>query len=311
MAALAPSGCSTREPDHLSEQEFLRRYHDVPLTPEGVTSIIDDRNKRAGKEDNTDYAQAFDGNVSQGMVNLRVLEMLDRGDTAKAKRMLITSMNIDAGFLPVFGARAKLSKEQQEDAAKFARRYLDYLVAHTNEIHVGRPDFGGCFIGLAHVLQDSPDDLNRLTNMIQRLNWPQARKGTAAQPIRSETNSTSAATGSSHSTDIRPERSYPSQDAIATWAAKTWPGGWTKVFAHKQQKIMAVFRTFTSGVATTDISFFAQDGDHWTLVLWYPLRGESLEIEQKEEGLQILGSDYLQGKPVPRMFIPWGALVVV
>lgn len=198
LAALAPSGCSTREPDRLSEQEFLRRYHDVPITPEGVTSIIDDRNKRAGIKDTTDYAQAFTGNVTDGMVKLRVLEALDRGDTARAKRMLVTAMNIDTGFLPVFGARAQLSKEQQDDAAKFAKGYLNYLVAHTNEIHVGRPDFGGCFIGLAHVLQDSPDDLNRLTNLIQSLNWPQARKGTAAQPIRSETNSTSAATGSRH-----------------------------------------------------------------------------------------------------------------
>ena len=99
-------------------------------------------------------------------------------------------------FLPVFGARAQLTKEQQADATEFARGYLKYLVAHTNEIDARRPDIGGCFIGLAQILQDSPEDLNRLTNMIQNLNWPQARKSTAAQPIRSETNSTSAATGS-------------------------------------------------------------------------------------------------------------------
>jgi hypothetical protein len=175
------AGCSTREPQQLSEKEFLERYHDVPLTPEGMATIIDDRNKLAVKKDTTDYAQAYASNVTDGTIKLRVLEALDRGDVAKAKRLLITTMNVDAGFLPVFGARAQISKVQREDASKFAKGYLDYLIAHTNEIQVGRVDFGGCFIGMGSLLENSPDDLIRLTNLIQSLGWPPARKTSAEQ----------------------------------------------------------------------------------------------------------------------------------
>jgi hypothetical protein len=204
LAALVPSGCSTRALDHLSEQEFLQRYHDAPLTPEGMTSIIDDRNKRTGKKDTTDYAQAYAANVTDGMTRLRILEALDRGDIARGKRLLITTMNIDAGFLPVFGARTRIPEEQREQATKFAKGYLDYLIGHTNEIQVGRIDFGGCFIGLGQLLQGSPADLIRLTNLIQSLDWPQAHKDSAepdgaangSQPLRSETNSPPSAADS-------------------------------------------------------------------------------------------------------------------
>ena len=204
LAALVSSGCSSRERNPASEEEFLLRYHDAPLTPEGMTRIIEDRNKRAGKKDPTDYAQAYAANVTDGMTRLRALEALDRGDIAKAKRLLMTIMNIDAGFLPVFGARAQLPEEQREQARKFAKGYLDYLIGHTNEIQAGRIDFGGCFIGLGQLLQDSPTDLIRLTNLLQSLDWPQAHKRLAepdgaanrSQSVRPGTNSTSAAAGS-------------------------------------------------------------------------------------------------------------------
>ncbi len=201
-ATLVLSGCAARKPDRLSEQKFLQRHHDTPLTPEGITSMIDDRNRRAGKKDTTDYAQAYAANATDGMTRLRILEALDRGDTAKAKRLLMTTMNIDAGFLPVFGARTQIPEEQREQARTFARGYLDYLIGHTNEIPVGRIDFGGCFMGIGQLLEDSPADLIRLTNLLQSLDWAQARRGSADgaanrfQPIRSEPNSTSAAAGS-------------------------------------------------------------------------------------------------------------------
>lgn len=120
--------------------------------------------------------------------------------------MLITSLNLDAGFLPVFGARAQISKDQQQKAKKFAAKYLDYLVAHTNEIQMGRVDFAGSFIGLASLLKGSPDDLSRLTNLIDRVGRPGSDRGSAepggvedrSQPVRSKTNRTSSAAGSPH-----------------------------------------------------------------------------------------------------------------
>jgi hypothetical protein len=204
LAAILLSGCATRKPEQASEQEFLQRYRDEPLTPEGMTAIMDDRNKIAGKKDTTDYAQAYDANATDGMTRLRILEALDKGDIPKAKRLLMTTMNIDAGFLPVFGARAKISKEKRAQATKFARGYLDYLAAHTNEIAVGRLDFTGCFIGLGQLLEDSPEDMTRLTNLIQRLNWPHGHKDPAdpggpanrSLPVGPEPNRVSPAAGS-------------------------------------------------------------------------------------------------------------------
>jgi hypothetical protein len=112
--------------------------------------------------------------------------------------------------------------------------------------------------------------------------------------------------------DIRPELSYPSQDAIAAWAAKvSFGGAWTEVYKHDKQKIVVAFRCFSSGVNTTDLSFFVPDGDHWKLVLWYPVRGEAMKIEQQKEGLQITGFDYQQNKRVNRLFIPYDALSIV
>jgi hypothetical protein len=203
-ATLVLIGCSTRTPERLSDEEFMERHHDTPLTPEGITRIIDDRNKREGKKDATDYAQAYAADAVDGMTRLRTLEALDRGDTAKAKRLLMTTMNVDAGFLPVFGTRAQIPAEQQEEARTFAKGYLNYLIAHTNEIQVGRIDFSGCFIGIGELLRDSPSDLMRLTNLMQSLDWPRPHKGSEqrgaanrSQPIRSDTNSISQAAGSS------------------------------------------------------------------------------------------------------------------
>jgi len=112
--------------------------------------------------------------------------------------------------------------------------------------------------------------------------------------------------------DIRPERSYPSEAAIADWAAKvSWGGAWTKVYMHDKQKIIVAFRCFSSGVTTTDLSFFVQDRGHCALVLWYPVREEGLEIEQQKEGLQVTGFDHQQKKRVNRLFIPYDALSIV
>jgi len=72
------------------------------------------QNSKAGKKDSTDYTQEYAHNVSDGTAKLIVLEALDRGDIAKAKRILITTMNIDAGFLPVFGARARIPKKRKK-----------------------------------------------------------------------------------------------------------------------------------------------------------------------------------------------------
>jgi hypothetical protein len=180
LVCLFCGGCAKEDPVKASEEELVQRYKDVVLTPEGVASIIDDRNKREGRNDRTDYAQAFADNVTDGMTQLRVLEALDHGDVAKAKQVLITAINIDTGFLPVFRARAGISEAQRAEAEKFARNYLDYLIAHTNEVQVGGGDFAGCFAALGSLLEGSPDDQARLTNLVHSLGWLQLGESPAA-----------------------------------------------------------------------------------------------------------------------------------
>ena len=115
--------------------------------------------------------------------------------------------------------------------------------------------------------------------------------------------------GLPYAPDIRPERSYPSETAITAWARVfAFGGAWTKTYEQDQQKIIVAFRSFTSGVESTDLSFFVQDGDQWKLVLWYPVRGENLQIEQQEHGLQVYTYDYKQKKKLNRLFISYDAL---
>jgi hypothetical protein len=72
--------------------------------------------------------------------------------------------------------------------------------------------------------------------------------------------------------------------------------------------LLVAIRCFSSGVVTTDLSFFVQVNDHWKLALWYPVRHEALQVEQQKDGLSITGYDEKQKKSVSRLFIPYDTL---
>ncbi len=172
----------------------------VPMTAEGMVSIIDDRNRREGRKDTSNYAQAHLAMVTAAAIHLQMLQALDRGDTNMAKRMLLSTLNVDTGFLPECQKRGKISEKQLEEASVFARNYLDYLVAHTNVIVVPRVDFNMALYGLADLLKDRAD-LERLNKLLESLNWPASKPSTkgggqsgpanGTQPGRPETNGVS------------------------------------------------------------------------------------------------------------------------
>jgi hypothetical protein len=118
-----------------------------------------------------------------------------------------------------------------------------------------------------------------------------------------------AAADSPISPEIRPERFYPSEMAISSWAAtNSFGGSRTEAYRHNDQEVLVAFRHFTSTAPSADISFFIQDRDRWKLVLWYPLRGEESKIEKKKDGLQVIAYDYKRKKWVKRLFVPYDAL---
>jgi hypothetical protein len=162
-------GCGRQEPRRMGEKEFLERYHDVPMTPEGISKMIDDRNKIEGRKDTTDYSFEYSRSTSDGTITLLILRALDQGDVARAKQMLISRLNAGVGFLPEYGKSAKLTSEQVNDARKFAKDYLDYLASHTNEISPKRLDFQMGFLGLAQLLQDEPQELAQLKSVVQAM----------------------------------------------------------------------------------------------------------------------------------------------
>jgi hypothetical protein len=148
--------------------DFLARYGSVPLTAGGITAIIEDRNRREGQEDHTNYEQAHEAALSEATTNLEMLRALDRGETELVRKMLFTLLNVDVGFLPQYRQRSTLSAEQITSAEDLARDYLSYLEQTTNHFSVLRLDFQMALHGLADLLEDR-EDLERLVRLLRRL----------------------------------------------------------------------------------------------------------------------------------------------
>jgi len=120
LLCMIAAGCVTHNPRSMSEEEILERYGDVPIIPDGMAWMIDDMNRERGIEDNADYAQAFQSDLTQGRVALMTVKQIDKGDIATARRMLLTSVNLNVGFLPVYQKRAEIEAKTLADAKIFA-----------------------------------------------------------------------------------------------------------------------------------------------------------------------------------------------
>jgi hypothetical protein len=109
--------------------------------------------------------------------------------------------------------------------------------------------------------------------------------------------------------DLRPDFSFPTQQAIYAWATNAFGGTDIAVYKHDDKQVMVVWRMFTSGVTTSDLSFFVQGKDRWWLALWYPMRQEALRSKQRSGGIEIQYYDEQRKEWVERFFIKYEALL--
>src|SRR5579859_6047668 len=94
LVAVSFTGCSTQQPKQMTEEEVLKQYGDVRLLPDDISKMIDDRNRRNGIEDKTDYSQAFLTDLTEGSTSLMIVKQLDAGKAETAKKMLLMKVNL-------------------------------------------------------------------------------------------------------------------------------------------------------------------------------------------------------------------------
>jgi hypothetical protein len=153
----------------MTEEEFLKQYGNVPLLPNDISNMIDDRNRGRGIEDKTDYSQAFLTDLTEGSTSLMIVKQLDGGNVVIARRMLLTNIKLVVGFLPVYQKRAKIDAKTLTDAKVFAKDVIDYLIAHEDELDPRFPDLQGALVGLVQIFSDDPEQTQRLSRLMDEL----------------------------------------------------------------------------------------------------------------------------------------------
>jgi hypothetical protein len=73
LCAVLFSGCKTTLAASEPSDKVLKN---TELTPEGITRFIEHRNQSRGLEDKTNYQQAFDGDLANAQVSMRMLNNL-------------------------------------------------------------------------------------------------------------------------------------------------------------------------------------------------------------------------------------------
>jgi len=184
LLAVNLTGCSKQHPKQMTEEEFLKQYGNVRLLPDDISKVIDDRNRRNGIEDKTDYSQAFLTDLTEGSTSLMIVKQLDAGKAETARKMLLTKVKLVVGFLPVYQKSAKIDAKTLADAKGFAKDVLDYLIAHKDELDPRFIDLQGALVGLAQLLGDDPEQRNRLSGLMDELSKkkPEAKPAQAGNP---------------------------------------------------------------------------------------------------------------------------------
>jgi hypothetical protein len=186
LLAIAFTGCSKQQPKQMTEEEFLNRYGNVPLLPDDMVRMIDDRNRERGTEDKTDNSQAFLTDLTEGSTSLMIVKQLDGGNVVTARNMLLTRIKLVVSFLPVYQKRTKIDAKTLADAKTFARDVLDYLIAHKDELDPRFLDLQWALAGLAQLFDDDPVQSQRLLGLVDEL----AKKKKEAKPAHAGDGST-------------------------------------------------------------------------------------------------------------------------
>jgi hypothetical protein len=107
-----------------------------------------------------DPAQIVEDSRLMQDVCLNILSALDSGDIEKARKFAETPMLVDASTLPYYAARSQLIPAQKKELIKTARKVLDYMEQHKQELK-GRNRTRPALLGLQEILTD-PDEVRRL-----------------------------------------------------------------------------------------------------------------------------------------------------
>lgn len=121
------------------------------------------------REDETNYAQAFQTTLTEAKLNLLALEQIDKGDIAKARWMLLLQINLNLGFLPVYQEGAHLAPSAIEDAQDFAKDALDYLTTHQEDLDLRSPAVSIAVNAIEQLLTDDPEQVKRVQTLAESL----------------------------------------------------------------------------------------------------------------------------------------------
>jgi len=92
-------------------------------------------------------------------------------------------------------------------------------------------------------------------------------------------------------------KSFASVAELHTWANSTWTGASMTKLTYKQHKLLVCFRSYTSGVATSEpFVFLEQDGGRWVRLLTAQMCQCEMEATIKGDSLILWRLDWLNKK---------------
>lgn len=108
--------------------------------------------------------QAFESELSEATLSLKVLHTLDSGDVAMTRRVAMIPVCVDISSLPYFASKGHPTPEQSQELVTLARDTVGYLSMHRQEFDGRLPSVQACLRGLRKILTE-PDDIRRLQEL--------------------------------------------------------------------------------------------------------------------------------------------------
>jgi hypothetical protein len=72
---------------------------------------------------------------------------------------------------------------------------------------------------------------------------------------------------------------------MAKWATSTWGGAIVKELTYKKQKLVVIFRSYTSGVPTSEPYLYVEKDGHWVRVLTAMMCRDQMEATIEGDNL--------------------------
>lgn len=130
--------------------------------------------------DNVNYQQAIESDVTESTIVMKTLNDLDAGQEAKARRIAMMPVFVNLNSFRYYATQglANPTPEQMKDWNEIAKATLSYMVKHRDEWDVKRVDVQEGLRGLGYLLTE-PEDVRQLTELSNYL--AQARQNLQAR----------------------------------------------------------------------------------------------------------------------------------